>query len=666
MALDSKDEPEQVLYDVARYEVRNMIMSNPGAVAPVVFGGKIRAVMLYLDRIKMQARGLSPHGRHERDGQLQRVSAHRQREARQSRLRGELELDVRLRRERWARFRCAARRAMRPSCATWPSPTTRPSSRPTSSASTAAGRCTCRSTGNWAPARWTWSARSSKALPDMQARLSKSDINLNLVMDQSVYVAHLDLCAGAGRRAGRHPLLAGDPDLPGPVADDADRRHDDSAVGAGGDHLPVLDGQTINVMTLAGLALAIGPLVDSAIICLENTHRHLGLGADPEEAAFLGASEVAMPELVSTLCTFLVLAPLALMPGMGQFLFSPMALAVAFAMIAAYLLSRTLVPSFSALLLRAARREHDHAVAQPVAGRLRPLGSADRPRHRAVRARAELRAAAPRGDRAWPRSRCCSAPWWSSARICGASSSPRSTPGPSRLPCGSHRHAHRGDRAGASARSRTSIRKMIPEHDLEIIVSEMGVTPDWSAAYTPNAGPMDGMVKVQLHGASQAFGPGVCRACCARVLPSNPRFTDLEFSFDAGGMVRGALNEGKSSPLTIRVTGKDDKQLADAVAEAIKRDVVPHSRRGGRPRDPAHELSAVHDQRRSGQGGRPGAHARRRDAQRRRGVQFQHLVQQAQLLDRSGHAQPVLRRRAVSGKRHPIDRHVLDIPITEP
>ena len=74
-------------------------------------------------------------------------------------------------------------------------------------------------------------------------------------------------------------------------------------------------GQTINVMTLAGLTLAIGPMVDSAIICLENTHRHLSMGTKPKEAAFLGASEVAMPELVSTLCTFLVLSPLALMPG---------------------------------------------------------------------------------------------------------------------------------------------------------------------------------------------------------------------------------------------------------------------------------------------------------------------------------------------------------------
>ena len=115
-------------------------------------------------------------------------------------------------------------------------------------------------------------------------------------------------------------------------------------------------GNTINVMTLAGLSLAIGPMVDSAIICLENTHRHLGLGATPEEAAFRGASEVAMPELVASLCTLLVLAPLALMPGLGEFLYRPMAAGVAFAMIFAYLLSRSFVPSRSAQLAQAPRR----------------------------------------------------------------------------------------------------------------------------------------------------------------------------------------------------------------------------------------------------------------------------------------------------------------------
>ena len=117
-------------------------------------------------------------------------------------------------------------------------------------------------------------------------------------------------------------------------------------------------------MTLAGMTLAIGPMIDSAIICLENTHRHLGLGATPHEAAFLGASEVAMPELVSTLCTFLVLSPLVLTPGLGQFLFKPMAMAVAFSMIAAYILSRTLVPACSAFWLK----PHGPGMVTPPAG----------------------------------------------------------------------------------------------------------------------------------------------------------------------------------------------------------------------------------------------------------------------------------------------------------
>ena len=116
-------------------------------------------------------------------------------------------------------------------------------------------------------------------------------------------------------------------------------------------------------MTLAGMTLAIGPMIDSAIICLENTHRHLGLGATPHEAAFLGASEVAMPELVSTLCTFLVLSPLVFTPGLGQFLFKPMAMAVAFSMIAAYILSRTLVPACSAFWLKAHGDGHGHGAA---------------------------------------------------------------------------------------------------------------------------------------------------------------------------------------------------------------------------------------------------------------------------------------------------------------
>src|SRR5438270_12546545 len=107
-------------------------------------------------------------------------------------------------------------------------------------------------------------------------------------------------------------------------------------------------GNTINAMTLGGLALAIGPLVDDAIVVLENTHRHHALGKSRIKAAFDGAVEVTIPVLVATLTTIIVLCPIALMPGMGGFLFRPLTLAVAFAMIASFILSRTFVPALCA------------------------------------------------------------------------------------------------------------------------------------------------------------------------------------------------------------------------------------------------------------------------------------------------------------------------------
>src|SRR5205085_6370229 len=107
-------------------------------------------------------------------------------------------------------------------------------------------------------------------------------------------------------------------------------------------------GNTINAMTLGGLALAIGPLVDDAIVVLENTHRHHTLGKSRFKAAFDGAVEVTIPVLVATATTIIVLCPIALMPGMGGFLFRPLTLAVAFAMIASFILSRTFVPMLCA------------------------------------------------------------------------------------------------------------------------------------------------------------------------------------------------------------------------------------------------------------------------------------------------------------------------------
>ena len=108
--------------------------------------------------------------------------------------------------------------------------------------------------------------------------------------------------------------------------------------------------------------------------------------------------------------------------------------------------------------------------------------------------------------------------------------------------------------------------------DLQLIISELGVNSDWSAAYTPNAGPMDAVVKVQLT-EDRVFSAQEHVHRLRRGFARDPRFSDLEFAFDAGGMIRGAMNEGKSTPINLRITGKQLEQ-AHAVAEAIKRKVA--------------------------------------------------------------------------------------------
>ena len=120
-------------------------------------------------------------------------------------------------------------------------------------------------------------------------------------------------------------------------------------------------GETINIMTLGGLALAVGILVDDATVTIENIERHLHLGSDLHKAILDGAGEIAIPALVSTLCICIVFVPMFFLAGVARFLFVPLAEAVVFAMLASYVLSRTLVPTMVMLMM-------DHAPAGSVTG----------------------------------------------------------------------------------------------------------------------------------------------------------------------------------------------------------------------------------------------------------------------------------------------------------
>ncbi|HEX4771546.1 MAG TPA: efflux RND transporter permease subunit [Bryobacteraceae bacterium] len=112
-----------------------------------------------------------------------------------------------------------------------------------------------------------------------------------------------------------------------------------------------LMGQTINVMTLGGLALAVGILVDDATVEIENTHRNIAMRKPLIRAVLDGASQIAVPTFVATLSICIVFVPVLLLTGTAKYLFTPLALAVVFALMASYLLSRTLVPTMMAALL---------------------------------------------------------------------------------------------------------------------------------------------------------------------------------------------------------------------------------------------------------------------------------------------------------------------------
>ena len=120
-----------------------------------------------------------------------------------------------------------------------------------------------------------------------------------------------------------------------------------------------LIGETINLMTLGGLALAVGILVDDATVTIENVERHMSLGEKLEDAILKGAGEIALPAFVSTLCICIVFVPMFLLSGVARYLFVPLAEAVMFAVAASYILSRTLVPTLIMWFERNHHREDE-------------------------------------------------------------------------------------------------------------------------------------------------------------------------------------------------------------------------------------------------------------------------------------------------------------------
>ncbi|MBI1914104.1 MAG: efflux RND transporter permease subunit [Planctomycetes bacterium] len=585
---DVLDEKES--YDLAYFQVRNMLSGSPGVIAPAVFGGKLRRIYVYLDRIKLQAYGLSlmdvqaalkrnnlmiPTGNAkigttdymvDMENMVAKVDELNHIVVKVHNGRPVYVKDVGEVKDTAAIQTNVVRISRGP---TWDSkrqvyiPVFR---RPGSNTIEVVEGV-------------------KKRIPEFLDRLPRkegakdSGLNLDVVADQSVFVRDAiksltwEGVLGAGLAALMVLVFIGSVRSTVIIALTIPLSALAAVIGL------YFTGNTLNAMTLGGLALVMGRLVDDPIVDIENTFRHLEMGKSPKRAALDSAMEIAMPVLVATITTVVVFFPVVFLFGMGKYLFTPLALSVAFAMFASYILSRTLSPAFCAYFLK------PHAHGEKRAWLFRVCDAAfeslkggySRLLRGALHARWVVVAAALvlllvslllyplLGEELFP--------------VTDAGQIVINV----RVPSGTRIEYTEGKLTGKSAIPEAEvkesvehvIKKIIPESDRQMIVTDIGVLYDWPAGYTANSGPMDATVLVQLTPSkdrgrsSQEYARRLREAFAGK-------FPGVEFAFNTGGMVSAALNFGLPAPINIQVEGRDMKdqyKIAREVKELIEREV---------------------------------------------------------------------------------------------
>src|SRR5947199_269757 len=310
--------------------------------------------------------------------------------------------------------------------------------------------------------------------------------------------------------------------------------------------------QTLNAMTLGGIAVVIGLLIDESIVVLENTARHLELGASPREAALIGASEVMRPLTIVTITISVVFFPIVFMGGIGKFLFMPLALAVIFAIWTSRLLASTFVPvSAARFFTRIANAQKKR---ENWFGRVR-----DRYTHALDRV-LQFR---------WGALAATAGLFILSMlifKLIGTELFPQTDAGQFTVKV----RAMTGLRIEKTEQVITdvenAIQSVIPERDRKMVISNLGVLLDWPAAYTPNSGSQDAFILVQL---AEHHGPSTFDYVdeLRKRLPQ--QFPGTEFSFDTGGMLSAALSGGLPSPINIQIEA-NKLETAHDIAEKIK------------------------------------------------------------------------------------------------
>jgi len=332
-------------------------------------------------------------------------------------------------------------------------------------------------------------------------------------------------------------------------------------------------GQTINIMTLGGLALAVGILVDDATVAIENINSHLERGEPVRQSVLDGSGEIAVSALVATLCICIVFTPMFFLAGVPQYLFVPMAEAIVIAMLASYVLSRTLVPTLAALMLKPhAVGEHaeDHEIARPNPFARFQLGferrfEALRERHR------NLLAWAVSSRRLFiPVFLLMSLASLLLVPTLGSDFFPSVDGGQIKL----HLRAHAGTRVEETARIvdqvEARIRKTIPAAEIEGVVDNIGLPVSGvNLSYSNSAptGPADADIYVSL-GDGHHPTSGYVRQLRAS-LPQ--AFPDVTFAFLPADIVSQILNFGAPAPIDVQIVGKDMAGNAAVAQKLLKR-----------------------------------------------------------------------------------------------
>ncbi len=325
-------------------------------------------------------------------------------------------------------------------------------------------------------------------------------------------------------------------------------------------------GETLNIMTLGGLALAVGILVDDATVTIENIERHLHMGSDLHKAILDGAGEIAVPALVSTLCICIVFVPMFFLTGVARYLFAPLAQAVVFAMLASYVLSRTLVPTLVMLMM-----DHAPASTHAAPSLLQRVYRAFNGRFERIRAGYAVILAEVL-DRRRPFAgaflgfcalSCCL------VFILGRDFFPSVDGGQIRM----HMRLPTGTRIEETARVADEvegvIRTIIPAAELGTVLDNLGVATSGINKTYSNAGTFgshDGEIQVSLnegHGSTQRYVEEM-----RRELPR--RFPGVEFFFQPADIVTQILNFGLPSAIDVKITGADLRADYDIAAKLKK------------------------------------------------------------------------------------------------